>query len=210
MEAYVLHLCGWLQVSLFSFFGFRKAGNQKFIYDIMKHCLLLFAALSLSACCITKHRQILKDGSAISNDTTISVTAQDSLTSLFRNAKSIHVYETMPMITDTTDKSKRDSLLGYPLIRSIGKITGKKLEVIKFLMNDESQFVHEYSPVRQPFWPNVIFELRDGKTKTYCMMSFGTHEITFTKDKKSFRYAWMRNSETVERWFDQYTSKKKK
>lgn len=114
------------------------------------------------------------------------------------------------MITDTANKAKRDSLLGYPLKRSVGKINGKKLEVIRFLMDDESQYILDYSPVRQPFWPNVIFELRDGKNKTYCMMSFGTHEIAFAKDKKSFKYVWMRNSETLERWFDQFISKRKK
>lgn len=176
----------------------------------MKHSLCLVAALLLNACCITKHRQILENGGTISKDTTISITEQDSLTCLFQSAKSIHVYETMPFITDTANKTKHDSLLGYPLKRSIGKINGKKLEVIKFLMDDKSQYVLNYPPVRQPFWPNAIFELRNGKNITYCMMSFGTHEIAFTKDKKSFNYAWMRNSETLERWFDLYTSKNKK
>lgn len=209
MEAYVFCVYTVNKFPRFFLLWVSEGLKTSYIYGVMKQCLLLFVTLLFGACCTSKQGQVVDNGSIASKDSTNFVLQQDSCYKLFKQAQSIYVYETMPFITDTTSKVKRDSLLSYPLKRSVGKISGRKLEVIKFLMSDKSQYVFDYPPVRQPFWPNAIFKLHNGKNTTYCMMSFGTHEIAFTKDKRSFIYAWMCNSDTLERWFNQYVLPKR-
>lgn len=179
----------------------------------MRQSLYLFVLLMLSSCCIYKYGQAEKDVSRC-EDSLLSVSFRDYFCNSIVNANSIQFYETTPFVRsqDSIIKSPKDSLCGYPIKHSSNRISGKKVEMLKFLMTDTSNYVLYYSPVRQPFWPNVILELRAGKEKRYCMMSFGTHEMAISKDKNSFMYIWIRNSATLERWFDKYIfmNKKKK
>ena len=124
----------------------------------------------------------------------------DSIDSIISGAGKIILYDMDDFTTDGNNKHTCNSLSGYPIKRRMGKLCNEAATLLKFITTDHSMNVKDYSPIRQPFNPNIGFEFRLRKAAVFMLVSFGTHEIAITDTCRQFKFYRMRSIRPLARW----------
>lgn len=124
----------------------------------------------------------------------------DSIDAIISGAREIILYDMDDSATGGESGHVCDSLSGYPIKKDIGKLCNEAATLLKFIITDHQLYVKNYSPVRQPFNPNIGFEFRLRKAAVFMLVSFGTHEIAITDTCRQFKFYRMRSIRPLARW----------
>ncbi len=123
----------------------------------------------------------------------------DSINDIIRSAKTTRFYKMAPLVRDTTRACPKDSLLNFPILKKLGKLSRKEKYLVDFVIDDGSLYELDYQAIRQPFNPDYIIEYKHKGHIAHCLISFGSGEIAIADKNKILIIYHMHNSYFIER-----------
>lgn len=160
----------------------------------------LVLSMSLVSCSLFKSSGNNSIRRLVDTDSS-AVIYNDSVDAIIFHSEKVRLYDMADFVSlsDSVEVS-HDSIFNYAVGNSKRWLNREELNVVHFIISDKDWYVRNYSPIRQPFNPNMGMEFIYGKSKAYMFVSFGTEEVAIATLNGKFKFYKMHDKRPMARW----------
>lgn len=162
--------------------------------------LIAFSA-SLASCTLFKTSCQKNGMERITEKDSLAIIYNDSIDTIILCADKVRLYDMADLVAlpDSTTHCK-SNLFNYVVKKDMGLLKKNAKNVLHFIISDSRWYIKDYTPIRQPFHPNIGMEFMRKSMKAYMFVSFGTEEIAIATSNGDFKFYLMRDKRQISRW----------